>query len=109
MSFDVYIEEGSRALRVLENWREVAARVAEVVRRVLPGARVCVFGSVVEGKYTAASDIDILVVADVDAETAARVRAAVYSEVDAPVELHIASPAQYERWYARFVEKCVDV
>jgi predicted nucleotidyltransferase len=46
----------------LRNYREVAKKVGSIVERFDPEARVYVFGSVVRGNYTAASDIDILVV-----------------------------------------------
>lgn len=46
----------------MRNYREVAKKVGSIVERFDPEARVYVFGSVVRGNYTAASDIDILVV-----------------------------------------------
>jgi predicted nucleotidyltransferase len=53
---------GVERLKLLQRWREIAAQVAGKVREKFPDAEVYVFGSVVEGRYTAASDIDILVV-----------------------------------------------
>lgn len=50
------------SLEYLRNYREVAKKVGSMVERFDPEARVYVFGSVVRGNYTAASDIDILVV-----------------------------------------------
>ena len=50
------------SLEILRNYREVALKVKEIVRKFDPEARVFVFGSVVKGKITAASDIDILII-----------------------------------------------
>ena len=61
------------------------------------------FGSVVKGYYTGLSDIDILVVTDkIDMKYDIMVR--VYSELDAPIELHIVSKDKMEDWYMRFIE-----
>ena len=46
-------------LEYLQNYMKIARKVKEIVKKVDPNARVYVFGSVVKGKYTAASDIYI--------------------------------------------------
>lgn len=47
--------------KALGKWRELARRAASLIRKRYPDARVYVYGSVVEGRYTAASDLDLLV------------------------------------------------
>ncbi len=47
---------------MLKRWKAIAEDVAEAARRILGEAEVIVFGSIVEGEYTASSDIDILIV-----------------------------------------------
>lgn len=102
--FDIYVESGRRALRQLANYEAVVEKVKSIVERFWRDAKIYAFGSAVEGKYTAASDIDILVVVDgVSRDEVFEVKAAVYREVDAPVELHVASSEEFERWYRRFV------
>jgi predicted nucleotidyltransferase len=56
------LQYGYERYRLLKRWREIARKVAEKIRERFPDAEVYVFGSVVEERYTAASDIDILVV-----------------------------------------------
>jgi predicted nucleotidyltransferase len=109
MGFDIYIEEGRRALEALRRCREVAERAKEAAKRVAKDARVYVFGSVLTGRYTAASDIDILIVADIGRDVADRLKAEIYRSVDAPVEVHVATPEQFERWYRRFVDRLEEV
>ena len=46
----------------LRNWREIAKQASKAIREVIPCCEVYVFGSIVEGKVTGASDIDVLVV-----------------------------------------------
>jgi len=92
----------SEEYRALENYREVAEEVKRIVLELDPQAEVYVFGSVVRGLYTAASDIDILVITrNIDKKYEIMVE--VYKRVEAPVELHIVTPELYERWYKRFI------
>jgi len=52
----------SKRLHLLRNWRSIVDSVASVLKDTIPGVEVYVFGSVVEGRVTGASDIDLLVV-----------------------------------------------
>ncbi|MCD6368772.1 MAG: nucleotidyltransferase domain-containing protein [Thermoproteales archaeon] len=90
-------------LEYLQNYMKIARKVKEIVKKVDPNARVYVFGSVVKGKYTAASDIDILVVTEKIKEKH-RMMVEVYKETKAPVELHIATPEKFTSWYRRFIK-----
>ena len=109
--YEVYVKEARRAKQYLDNYLEVAKEVKRVVVKLLPEADVYVFGSVVEGKATPASDIDILVVApETTLEERAVIRAEVVKKLDnPPVELHFATPREYENWYRRFVKKMVKI
>ncbi|MEM3387909.1 MAG: nucleotidyltransferase domain-containing protein [Thermoproteota archaeon] len=102
--FDLYLEEGRRTLEALSNPVEVGREVKKLVLKFWPKARVYVFGSSVRGRFTASSDIDILIVAeDVDYEEASKVKAQVYMKLDYPVEIHVATPKQFADWYMRFI------
>jgi len=108
--FKQYIESGRKALEHLNNYRAVAERVKSLVKAYWGDAVVYVFGSAVEGRYTAASDIDILIVVDgVSKEEGDRVKALIYERIDAPIELHIASRDEFEGWYKRFIEVLEEV
>ncbi len=91
-------------LDYLRNYRSVAGKVKEIVGRIDPDAKVYVFGSVVRERYTAFSDIDILVVTE-KISLKYDMMVAVYKELlDAPIQLHVATPEAYERWYKRFIQ-----
>jgi hypothetical protein len=108
--FDVYIESGAKALGQLNNYREVARKVKCLVNAVWTDSKVYVFGSVIKGKQTAASDIDILIVVDgVTREQAYIVEAKIYRAIDAPIELHVASTKEFTDWYARFIDKLQEI
>lgn len=108
--FEIYIKHGKWALEQLANYREVSKKVKDIIRGSWKDAEVYVFGSVVEGRYTAGSDIDILVVVEgVTREDAIRMKAWITKDIEAPVELHIASKKEYENWYRRFTGRIEEV
>ena len=108
--FESYKESGRKTLKQLNNYMEVATRVKGIIEGFWKDAEIHVFGSVLEGKHTAMSDIDILIVVDgVSREDAYRVKATVYGAIDAPIELHVASSEEFEHWYKRFIEKLEEV
>jgi len=92
-----------KKLKQLRSYMEVARQVKEVVLSIDPKAEVYVFGSTVKGMYTAASDIDILVVSErKDLEYKIKVES--YRRIDAPIEIHFTTPREYEQWYKRFID-----
>jgi predicted nucleotidyltransferase len=103
--FDIYIDEGLRIRQVFDNIWEFLSDVEEQVLKLFPGAEVYLFGSVARGRYTAASDIDILVLTDVtDWEPVDRAKAKLRRMfIDTPVELHIVDRTMFEKWYKRFI------
>lgn len=109
MDFELYIEEGKRALEAMSNYVEIARRIKELASELVGNARVYVFGSVVKGRYTAASDIDILIITNSRKEVIDALKARIYSEIDAPIQVHIVTQEQYERWYRRFINNAVEV
>lgn len=104
--FDIYLRYGQRKLEKLKNYKNIAGEVKKIAKKHLGDVDVYVFGSVVENKTTAASDIDILIITDrLSREEAYRIKTIIYQSVDAPIELHIISSKEFENWYKRFVDK----
>lgn len=86
----------------LSNYQDLFKRIKEIITSYDPNAKVYVFGSLVRGKFTAASDIDILVITErIDMKY--KMMVSVYSKIKEPVELHITTKEIFERWYKRFV------
>ncbi|MEM3834289.1 nucleotidyltransferase domain-containing protein [Pyrobaculum sp.] len=105
---------GVERVRAIKEWRAIAERICEEVRRYLPDAKVYVFGSVARGNWAADSDIDVLIISERapdDALERARIAVAVKEALGrlAPVELHFATPKQYAEWYAKFIDVSVKI
>jgi predicted nucleotidyltransferase len=88
----------------LLNWKNIARRVKDIIHRIDPAAKIYVFGSVVKGRITGASDIDILVITN-NIDRKYDMMVAVYREIEAPVELHIVTPEKFMGWYKRFIDE----
>ena len=99
----------SSKLAVLKNYMTYAKRAKEIALKYDPSAKVLVFGSVVRGDYTAASDIDLLVISDKE-ELRYEIEAGIREGVpEAPLEVHFATPQQYMTWYSKFIDVFVEV
>lgn len=104
------MESGTKALNQIKNYKEVARKVKRIVDTFLTGSRVYVFGSVTKGRQTAMSDIDILIVVDgVTRDQVYEVEAKIYSTIDAPIELHVASNEEFNCWYSKFIDKLEEI
>ncbi len=93
----------NKIMEYLADYKNIALRVKEIIREIDPDSKVYVFGSVVKGKYTASSDIDILIVTK-NIKEKYQMKVKVYKEIEAPVELHITTPDKFYSWYKRFIE-----
>jgi len=93
-----------RVYGLLENYKKVLKKVKEIVHSIDPVAEIYVFGSVVRGEFTGASDIDVLIITN-NIEKKYEIMVHVYKNVEAPIELHIVTPDMYRRWYKRFIDE----
>ncbi len=58
--FDIIAQTAEEERKYFENYMEYARLIKELAEGLLGKAEVYIFGSVVEGKNTPASDIDVL-------------------------------------------------
>ena len=104
--FEIYMNYGRKRLEQLKNYRQIAQKVKEIVQKRLGNIEVYVFGSVIENKATASSDIDLLIITEnIDKEEAQKLKASIMESIDAPIELHITSKSSFENWYKKFITK----
>ena len=110
--FELYVELAEERRRLAERLREVLGDLEEGVGRLVPGARVYLFGSYARGEATAASDVDVLVVVEgeVGAGVVDAVRAALRRRFpEYPLEVHVVAGEAFGRWYRRFIDRLVEV
>lgn len=92
---------------LVSTWRWAAGIVARAAKRLYPGARVYVFGGAAEGRLTAVSDVDVLVVLPREPGPRERLRAKlrIMEEafrsglpLDYPIDLHVTGPRGLEAY-----------
>jgi len=110
-----YVDILVRRAEMVKNWREYVSSLAEAVRAIIPGSRVYVFGSVVEGRSTGGSDVDVLIVSDrIPRGNLERARLKVRIEELSslppyhPFELHLADREEGE-WYFKRVGELLEI
>ncbi len=59
-----YVRKRIERAEMVKRWREHVRRIAQSARRILGDVEVYVFGSAVEGRLTASSDVDLLIVCE---------------------------------------------
>lgn len=99
------METARARARIVREWRRHAELIARAARRLLPGARVYVFGSVVRGDATAGSDVDLLVVHE-GVPDRAYARGAIRARMEElaglpyyhPFEIHLATPEEAQTY-----------
>ncbi len=114
---EAVIRVRTAVLRELLRWREVLPAVVNAVKRVLGDVEIYVFGSAIEGKLTADSDIDIAIVLDEVPRRGldrASIIDAIWSELEKkgipwwyPLELHLLTKREkemLEKGGAKFID-----
>lgn len=110
---DLQIEYARRRESYVKNAARHLEKIKEVCRRFDPGCSLIVFGSFARGTLRVDSDVDVLVITEIArrADRRAELRAAIAREIGlvTPFEIHIATPEEYEKWYKRFIDACIEV
>ncbi len=102
-------------IKLLREWMYWAKRIANAARNILGDCEVYVFGSVVEGRATGGSDVDILIIADrLPRRILDRCAIKVRIEEEAglpwyhPFEIHLVDRREAS-WYMRYIRKKVKI
>jgi len=95
--------------KYFKNVLHYGKKIKQAALRLLPDARVILFGSAVKGEYQADSDFDILIITDQQLKNPfaqAKIKVEILKLFsDGPFEIHISNKEQFEKWYSRFMKK----
>lgn len=106
-NFDVYIESGRENLAHLAKSTEIAKLIKKLIQKSHPKAKIYLFGSTINGKYTASSDIDILIISN---EITQKRKYNIITEIrrkigfNIPIEIHICTEKQFKSWYSTHIK-----
>jgi len=101
--------------RLLEQWKKWSKKIAEASKKILGECKVFVFGSVVEGKATGGSDVDILIICrNLPESRKERAEIIVKIEEEAglplyhPYEIHLVTEEE-AKWYFKHITKYIQI
>lgn len=110
---DVLMEIKKENEKYFKNFKYYARLIKKIAGKELGEVEVFVFGSIVKGAHTPASDIDVLVVSRnmprkmIDR---AKIKAKIFKRIGifAPFEIHMVDEKEL-KWYRRFIDKKIMV
>jgi predicted nucleotidyltransferase len=109
---EILTEQAKEEEKYFKNYLAFGRKIKKIVKN-LKDARVYFFGSVIEGNYTPASDIDVIIVSrNMPSSLSKRnkIKVKILKEIGifAPFEIHLANEKEFE-WYKRFIKKFKEV
>ena len=108
-------EVGFKMKKFIDEWEKWAEKIAIAAKEILGECEVYVFGSVVEGKATGGSDVDILIICD-KVPKKGKDRADIIVKIEElanlplfhPFEIHIVDKKE-ANWYWKHIKKAVRI
>ena len=89
---------------MIKNHRKYLKKINKNIKLVLKKSQVYLFGSIIEGNLVAASDIDILIIAEVPkshlkrAEIIANIEEKSGLPLSHPFEFHLLTQKEFDKW-----------
>lgn len=102
-------------VRLAKQWKHWSKKIATAAHKILGECEVYIFGSIIEGKATGGSDVDILIVSDKLPQTNKdrwEIRARIEEEAGLPLyhpyEIHLANTKEAQ-WYFKHIKKYIKI
>ncbi len=106
--YKILAERNQKAKKYFQDCIFYAKEVKKLAEKFFKNVKVLIFGSVVRNNYRPDSDIDILIISPEVPEgvfNQAEIKVKIKEKfLDAPFELHLVTPEQYETWYKGFIK-----
>ncbi len=106
--YKIIAERNRQSEKYFHNTGTYVRVIKNMLQKRLPDIRVLIFGSVVRSDYQPGSDIDILVISSAIPQglfAQAEMKLQIKNQFpDAPFEIHLVSPQEYENWYKKFIK-----
>jgi len=90
--------------KMIKNHKEYLKIINKNIKLVLNESKIFLFGSIIEGNLVAASDIDILIIADIPknhlkrAEIVANIEESSGLPLSHPFEFHLLTQEEFDNW-----------
>jgi len=100
---------------MIKNHKEYLKTINKNIKLVLKESQIYLFGSIIEGNLVAASDIDILIIADIPkkhlkrAEIIANIEEKSGLPLSHPFEFHLLTQEEFDKWIEIYKIKFEDI
>ncbi|MHA1192455.1 MAG: nucleotidyltransferase domain-containing protein [Promethearchaeota archaeon] len=100
---------------MIKNHRKYLKTINKNIKLVLKEAQIYLFGSIIEGNLVAASDIDILIIANIPkshlkrAEIIATIEEKSGLPLSHPFEFHLLTQEEFDKWIAIYKIKFEEI
>jgi hypothetical protein len=105
---DILLEEAKEDKVYFDNYLKYLKMIKKEVKKILKDAKVFVFGSILKGKFSPTSDIDVLIVSrNLDSSKKSSIKTFLYKKIGffSPFEFHLTSNDEYIHWYKNFIKE----
>lgn len=108
--FEILQEIWEENKKYFQNYKFYCQKIKKEAEKILGSVEVLVFGSIVKGKFTPKSDIDVLIISEnlpFDQEKRAKIKIKIKSAIPlfSPFQIHLSTPTEYQSWYQRFIKE----
>ncbi|MFN3966821.1 MAG: nucleotidyltransferase domain-containing protein [Endomicrobiia bacterium] len=107
--YKLLAEQNKKSQEYIQNYIFYSKEIKMLIKDLLPDAKILVFGSVIKGTYRINSDIDILVISSKIPKglfEQGEIKLKIKEKFpDAPFEIHLVTPYEYENWYKKFIKE----
>ncbi len=98
-SHNLLVKEALRRRRIFKNLDKYLRRIKQIIKNLDESAEVYLFGSVATGENLYSSDIDILVISELEPQVI--IRELWREGIDDPFEIHVYPPEYLPRFMRR--------
>lgn len=97
-----------------KSYRTIAEEIKKLLSEKFEDVKVFVFGSAVKGNWGVFSDIDILIVSEKiprEPTDRAKLKKMLLEKYQfkAPLEIHLATPNEFEEWYNKMIDVKIEI
>lgn len=106
---ELLLEVAKEKEKYFKDYLNYGKKIKEIAQKYLGVCQVLIFGSIVRGDFSPASDIDVLIISNnlpENWEERRIYRTKIKSEIDfsSPFQIHLATEDEFKNWWQKFIK-----
>ncbi|GIW66478.1 MAG: hypothetical protein KatS3mg095_0376 [Candidatus Parcubacteria bacterium] len=106
---ELLLEIAEKKEKYFKNYLSYGKKIKDIARELLGNCQVLIFGSVIRGDFSPASDIDVLIISNKFPENweerriyRTKIKSAI--EHSSPFQIHLATEEEFKNWWQNFIK-----